>query len=254
MCTVTLLTNPDGYTLMMNRDELRSRVEGELYRGLRNDVEASFPIDAAAGGTWIGVNHHGVSLALLNRYQAPINSNNNSVTRGKIIASALFTGGMNDVFSYLKNLDVDCFNPFDLLLVDRQSTYQFSWDRKNYSWVSHVASQPLMLTSSSERLDYVREYRHAQFLHCLDQGEDVKSLERFHLRQEVNCAADAVFMSRAKVHTKSIVKIRVNTEVGSLSYYDETMLTANQQLPSKAKADQNFMLKNNQQHESSDCA
>ncbi len=252
MCTVTLLTNSDGYTLMMNRDELRSRAEGMLYSGQRNGVEASFPIDAAAGGTWIGVNHHGVSLALLNRYQAPTTSD--SVSRGKIIAEALFAGGMTEVFSYLKNLDVDCYNPFDLLLVDRHSVYQFGWDRINYTQVSHEFSTPLMLTSSSERLESVCEYRRARFHHCLEQGESTADMDRFHLQQEVDCASDAVFMSRAKVHTKSIVKINVDVELAHLRHYDETLLTANKALPSEVKGEQKIPLKNSDQKESPCCA
>ena len=69
MCTVTWTRTPGGYHLFMNRDELWTRGVAEA-PAIRKEGAVRYlaPIDADAGGTWIGVNAYGVTLCLLNHY------------------------------------------------------------------------------------------------------------------------------------------------------------------------------------------
>src|SRR5882762_7009065 len=66
MCTLTLVTQDDGYLLAMNRDEKIARGAGtnpEVHEF--NGTRALYPGDGT-GGTWIAANEHGIALALLN--------------------------------------------------------------------------------------------------------------------------------------------------------------------------------------------
>ena len=66
MCTATWRFDESGYDLLFNRDERRSRSPGEPPRRDESDgICFLAPRDSAAGGTWIGVNDHGVSIFLL---------------------------------------------------------------------------------------------------------------------------------------------------------------------------------------------
>ena len=94
MCTLTYLLNERGYELFFNRDEQRSRLLAEppKLNKVNKSHGAIYPIDPQGGGTWIAVNEQGLSLALLNNYQAPLSNNDNhnkSISRGQLILSLL---------------------------------------------------------------------------------------------------------------------------------------------------------------------
>ena len=68
MCTVTLLPYDDGFRLACNRDERRDRLPAlpPTSHACGNRT-ATFPVDPAGGGTWIGVNDAGLVATLLNQ-------------------------------------------------------------------------------------------------------------------------------------------------------------------------------------------
>ena len=73
MCTIALLPGSPGHLLLAsNRDELRTRARALLPDGPVDlgATRALFPVDADAGGTWVGGNACGVLMTLLNNYQA----------------------------------------------------------------------------------------------------------------------------------------------------------------------------------------
>ncbi|MAZ86887.1 MAG: hypothetical protein CL693_04540 [Cellvibrionaceae bacterium] len=227
MCTVTYHPSGGGYRLMMNRDEKRSREEAGLFRS-RDSAEPglSYPVDAVSGGSWTGLNQWGMGAALLNRYQASTIAGSRS--RGEIIPSALASGGIAEVVAKLRALPVLEFDGFDLLLAYPGGVFHISWDGRSYRGQPLSTSQSLMLTSSSERLQSVSRYRYRLFRQWLASGEEQS---HFHWRQEQGQETSAVLMSRAQVHTKSIVSIVVERDVAQLSYFPQQLLSANQ--PSK---------------------
>src|SRR5262245_12838820 len=68
MCTVSWLHQRDGYILLCNRDERRTRKPASGPRIAGGVVRYIAPVDGDHGGSWIGVNHLGLTLCLLNRY------------------------------------------------------------------------------------------------------------------------------------------------------------------------------------------
>lgn len=70
MCTVSWRLDADGYEVLFNRDELRTRSEG-LAPLLQHATGIDFlaPIDPDGGGTWITANQAGITLCLVNGYR-----------------------------------------------------------------------------------------------------------------------------------------------------------------------------------------
>jgi uncharacterized protein with NRDE domain len=71
MCTVTFIARQNGYALGMNRDEKVTRVTAlppaRFCLAGRTVLCPSEP----GGGTWIGINDAGSTLALINWYSLP---------------------------------------------------------------------------------------------------------------------------------------------------------------------------------------
>ena len=69
MCTATWLIHRDGFELYFNRDESVRRGAAHAPEILELDgVRCLAPRDADAGGTWLGVNEHGLAVGLLNAW------------------------------------------------------------------------------------------------------------------------------------------------------------------------------------------
>ena len=234
MCTVTLAPMPHGFVLTMNRDERRERDEAGIHLGQVNEVKYCYPVDAQAGGTWVGLNNHGVAMALLNQYQAPTIKNARS--RGRIIAEILTLGDITTIYAAMQTLDTELFNAFDCLLVSKTNAYQFSWDRANYRSQPVCYKNGFMLTSSSERLSEVQQHRQQRFTKWLHHSSSFQEIDRFHLRQHHEQARSDVFMARKLTHTKSLVQIKTSDTHCDLAYYKQSALRANTRL-SQLKAE-----------------
>ena len=67
MCTVSWLHSPNGYHLLCNRDEKRTRSSAIAPRiSVNGAVQFIAPLDQDFGGTWIATNEFGTSICLLN--------------------------------------------------------------------------------------------------------------------------------------------------------------------------------------------
>jgi hypothetical protein len=104
-----------------NRDEYRERPsEGlTLREGPAGPVAA--PRDLRAGGTWLGVNRHGVFAGLTNRPTACADTTRRS--RGLLVMDALGPAKASDAAEWLRGLPPGAYNPFNLLVADAQDAY-----------------------------------------------------------------------------------------------------------------------------------
>lgn len=119
MCIVVIAHGVvEGYPLVVgaNRDELLSR-GGEAPRELRAGPRAWGGRDPVAGGTWLGVNEHGLLVALTDRPVAKLDPTLRS--RGLLCLDAL---GMRDAASVAawlgQELAARRYNPFNLFYAD----------------------------------------------------------------------------------------------------------------------------------------
>src|SRR6185312_1610777 len=135
MCTISFLPARSGFLLAMNRDEKKTRVRAHAPRrhwaGTR---QALFPSEPD-GGTWIGVNDAGLTLALINWYAKPQRDRALCVGRGIIIPHLLAADGMADIGAMLADLPLGRINPFRLIAASGHENLlrEWCWDGKELS-------------------------------------------------------------------------------------------------------------------------
>jgi len=141
MCTLTLVTQNDGYLLAMNRDEKIARGAGtnpevHEFKGTR----ALYPGDGT-GGTWIAANEHGNTLALLN-WCVPTSSlaaSRQPQSRGQLIPAIADSRSMADLLAALSVLDLERMLPFRLIGIFalEQAVLEWRWNSTNLSYEVH---------------------------------------------------------------------------------------------------------------------
>jgi uncharacterized protein with NRDE domain len=124
MCTLIALHRcVPGAPLVVaaNRDEYRERpAEGPALRdGAAGPVAA--PRDLRAGGTWLGVNRHGVFAGLTNRPTVCADATRRS--RGLLVMDALAPAKASDAAAWLRELPSGAYNPFNLFVADAQDAF-----------------------------------------------------------------------------------------------------------------------------------
>jgi hypothetical protein len=155
MCTVTIVQHDDGFRVMCNRDERRTRPPALPPRLQRIGTRrAAFPLDPLGGGTWIGVNDAGVTLALLNRTAfRPVAGDARALarprSRGFIVRKALAFGSAESIVDALAALDVTEFEPFRLVIVDARLVITAESDGARLDTTRTTLTQPMLFTSSS---------------------------------------------------------------------------------------------------------
>jgi hypothetical protein len=129
MCTVSLLSTPQGPRLVSNRDEKRTRPRASL-PSLRRVGERTLlaPIDPQGLGSWIGANDLGMFVTLLNqttpREVATVAGEQHAAwpqpamrSRGELVIGALAQPDLDGVATMLAGLSALEFGPFLLIAV-----------------------------------------------------------------------------------------------------------------------------------------
>ena len=245
MCTLTYILHEQGCELFFNRDEQRSRpialppqrVNIKTVDNERGNVEsnkqqlkpsqttnsatitATYPIDPTGKGTWLAVTEKGLSLALLNNYQAAVhvatNASSKLISRGQLILTLLQSN--TPIEQQLNNMDLKQYNPFQLcifpegLTANKEAVRSLKWDGQSLS--SPVFSLPI--TSSSVDFDNVVQKRRQKFealvskdIACNNTSAQHKT---FHYSSD-SAGKYSVNMRRDDAMTVSISHISVTSE------------------------------------------
>ncbi len=132
MCTAFIYRNTDRKILGLgfNRDESFKR-KPAIFPKLLESISgrAIAPVDAEAGGTWIGITDKGEMVCLVNYYEATLKLLRNPVSRGLLVRSILL--GERTPESYTVS-ELEHYYPFKLFLVTLDKTRIFIWDGKTY--------------------------------------------------------------------------------------------------------------------------
>jgi len=210
MCTVTWVHGECGYSLFFNRDELRVRPpEHPPKRWNSRGVAVLAPLDDGGGGTWIAVNEHGLTAALLNYYTKEMKAPDRPRSRGEIPLLAAGRKCVVDAIGWATGSSLTRFQPFHLVLVDVGGhSALLTWDGNKLS-VSRDISLPV--TTSSFCPEAVVRARKEQFLAMTPAGSIVspENLEAFHRSRNPAGGAWSVWMNRADACTRSLIRVDV---------------------------------------------
>ena len=204
MCTVSYEITKNGYRLLFNRDEQRTRKKA-IAPVLRQG--ALMPIDSQSGGTWIAVNQWGVTVALLNDYQSsrqPVFR----TSRGQIIPMLVQWQTIAEVIEAAKSIDLSQYDGFRLVVFGPDNQPRVLAEKNNGLVEETDCVWPVSSSSYGSDVEYVRQqYRLAD-------------LDAYHRSHQPQKGPYSVCVHRDDVVTVSLTEVQVSTNKILMRYID----------------------------------
>jgi hypothetical protein len=125
MCTLVILRRPGhDWPLLLagNRDEMRSRAWRAPARHWADRPEVIAGRDELAGGSWLGINDHGVVAVVMNRL-GTLGPEEGKRSRGELVLEALDHAAAAEAAAALGELDPRAYRPFNLFIGDPASAF-----------------------------------------------------------------------------------------------------------------------------------
>lgn len=163
MCTVVILRRPEHdwpVLIAANRDEMRERPWRAPARHWADRPEVVAGLDELAGGSWLGINDHGVVAAMLNRVGS-LGPAPGKRSRGELVLEALDHADAADAAEALVALNGDAYRSFNLLIADSRDAFWLRHDGNRAIEVRPLPRGVSMLTAhdtNSTESSRVREY------------------------------------------------------------------------------------------------
>jgi len=129
MCTLILLSRPGhDWPLILgaNRDEMADRPWDPPGRHWEDRAGVIAGRDQLAGGSWLGVNEHGLVAGILNR-QGTLGPQSGKRSRGELVLEALDHADAQVAADALSAIDPTSYRPFNLIIGDNMDIF----------WLSH---------------------------------------------------------------------------------------------------------------------
>jgi len=223
MCTVSWLRQADGYVLLCNRDERRTRKPAAGPRlAERHGVRFVAPVDGDHGGSWIGVNQFGLSLCLLNRYGDWNPEANQSYTsRGLLLLDLLDCEQPERVRERVAGIELQNFQPFTMaVLAVGEPAMLIEWTGFE-CLVQHDAEMQMPLTSSSTKQPDIYAVRHEHLQQTISAaGKFARDqLWEFHRSHWPAAGPYSVCMHRDDAATVSLSAVTVTREAVEFVYH-----------------------------------
>ena len=125
MCSVVILRRPGHdwpLILAANRDEMRERPWLPPGRHWAERPEVVAGQDQLSGGTWLGINDHGVTAAILNR-RGSLGPLAGKRSRGELVLDALDAADAALAAEQLVYLDPTAYRSFNLVIADNRDAF-----------------------------------------------------------------------------------------------------------------------------------
>lgn len=221
MCTASWLPIGAGYVLCFNRDESRSRLPGRPpSQRTTNGLSVIAPTDGNHGGSWIGVNDAGVSVALANRYQVPRPpAPAGRISRGLLVMELLGKRSLAEVGRGLSGRRPESFEPFTLVALERDSpAHLWSWDGTTLlDWRQEEPG--LLIASSAAEQDAAAAARRETFASAIADGPlDAGTLARLHASHRPARGPLSICMHREEASTVSFTIVTVEPRRAILAH------------------------------------
>lgn len=223
MCTVSWIHQEDGYLLLFNRDELRTRKPASAPRiDRRKGVAFIAPLDGDFGGSWIAVNQYGLTLCLLNRFDdSPGAIPRDYRSRGLLIRELIDCPELIALSQRLSAISLDHYRPFTLVsLFTGHPAMLIEWTGHEKR-VESNAEKLMPISSSSLRegntvLQRKRQFQEMVFERGRVEAELLFQYHRSHLPER---GPTSVCMHRTDARTVSLSSLTVTKKMVEFAYY-----------------------------------
>jgi len=233
MCTVTIHRDAETLVVTMNRDEARTRAPESPPKifALEDFAEEWMaPIDGDAGGTWIGVNAHGVVGCLLNAYRPgqvlALPETPSAFSRGTIVPAVLAQGDGEQVRKWItQDFDPSPYESFQLVVVWLGGGARCVWSGSEDLDCLSCQDEWTLVSSSLWKPDAVLAWRREAFEQWRIAGSEKRGhLPTFHLLQAEGKEEWSPLMDREWSCTRSITQAHVDgrTRRSVLRYWPRT--------------------------------
>jgi len=125
MCTLILLRRPGHdwpIILGANRDEAKARPWRPPARHWPDRPEVVAGLDELAGGSWLGVNDHGVVAGILNRHGS-LGPAPGQRSRGELVLEALDHADAADAADAIAAIDPGAYRTFNMIVADSRDAF-----------------------------------------------------------------------------------------------------------------------------------
>jgi Transport and Golgi organisation 2 len=222
MCTASWLSSEGRFHLLFNRDEVRSRENGEGPR-LHDSEGVRFvaPLDGRAGGAWIAVSERGLVLALLNR-SAGVRPDS-AGSRGRLIPRLAAAIDRDDLIARLLREPLRDLPPFRLAAFWPHSAIArlATWDGASLAHVDLPPEVGLLCSSGLGDERAATERGEVWERSRAEPGEwTLDRQRRFHRSHAPEASAWSVCMHRDDAETVSYTEVEVAAREVALRYTD----------------------------------
>jgi len=171
VCTLIILRRPghDWPVIVgANRDEMVARPWRPPGRHWSDRPEVFAGLDVMAGGSWLGINDHGVAAGILNR-QGTLGPAPGQRSRGELVLEALDHADAVDAAHALAEIDPRAYRTFNMIVADSRDAFWLKHgnDRGREPVALHPLKEGLSMIAAGELDDpdspRIRRYR-ARFL------------------------------------------------------------------------------------------
>ena len=222
MCTVTFIARQRGYCLGMNRDEKLTRPAGLPPKKKTVSGRAVLCPSEPGGGTWIALNDHGATFALINWYSITARVGGKAVSRGEVVNSVGMAVSRDLADAALANLTLNHINPFRLIGIFPATgeIAEWRWDlghlvRKNHRWKSQQWISSGFDEPTAQRVRSMN-FQHAQRQKSAGSLDWLRRLHRSHSPQT---GPFSTCMHRADAATVSYTEVTVSPHEAVMRYH-----------------------------------
>jgi hypothetical protein len=209
----------------MNRDEKLTRPTGLPPKVKKVNGRAVISPSEPGGGTWIAVNDHGATLALINWYFITARVGGKAVSRGEVINSMSAAISPDFADAALHGLPLDQINPFRLIGIYPATSEIVEWRwnlkqlvRKNHSWKAQQWISSGFDEPTAQRVRG-KTFQRAGRQHSAGNLDWLRRLHRSHLPQ---AGPFSTCMHRADAATVSHTEVTVSSRHSTMRYHAGT--------------------------------
>jgi hypothetical protein len=222
MCTVVYIPNNNGTSYFASlRDESPQRPKASMQQmNDENEIKFLSPVDAYAGGSWIGVNDFNNVIILLNGgFENHTRKRFYRKSRG-IIVKELLSSELPVVDWNLMNLtDIE---PFTLIVFSDDNLFQLVWDGINKTRILLDATIPHIFSSSTLYSLEEKANRKDVFDNWIAMNPPVSKLSLLNFFKSSNDKENGFIIDRSatmKTISYSFIELQ-HHQSASFNYYD----------------------------------